>query len=173
MELLEGKTLKQRIVGKPLQTDEIPDLGIQIADGLDAAHAEGIIHRDIKPANMFIAQSGQAKILDFGLAKLPASRKAVAKSAATTEEFVTSPGSAFGTISYMSPERARGEELDSRSDLFSLGVVLYEMATGQQAFTGSTSAVIFDSILHKAPVSPLRSIRFLRTLPSTPVKRMH
>jgi serine/threonine protein kinase/Flp pilus assembly protein TadD len=156
MELLEGQTLKQCIARNRFKTEELFDVAIQIADALEAAHAKGIVHRDIKPANIFITQTRQVKILDFGLAKLPQSRQAAAESEATTEEFLTSPGSAVGTVAYMSPEQARGEELDARTDLFSFGVVLYEMATGQQAFAGSTSAVIFDSILHKAPTSPVR-----------------
>ena len=149
MELLEGQTLGRA----PQQIDEVLNTAIQIADALNAAHAKGIIHRDIKPANIFITRSGQAKILDFGLAKLSSSQT---ESAATTEAFLTSPGAAVGTIAYMSPAQARGEDLDARSDLFSFGVVLYEMATGRQAFTGNTSFAIIDAILHKAPTSALR-----------------
>src|ERR1700757_1412843 len=161
MELLEGRTLKHRIEGKPIEISELSEIGIQIANGLDAAHAKGIVHRDIKPANIFLVKGGQAKILDFGLAKLtPAIRHAAESVGATSmrtqahvlqDEQLTSPGSSRGTIAYMSPEQARGEELDARSDLFSLGVVLYEMATGSVPFSGTTSAVIFDGILHSMP----------------------
>jgi serine/threonine protein kinase len=157
MEFLEGITLKERILGKLFHTDEILDLAIQIADSLNAAHSKGIIHRDIKPANIFITQDGQAKILDFGLAKFSGARLESTETTLTAVESLTRPDSIVGTIAYMSPEQARGEELDARSDLFSFGVVLYEMATRRQAFAGSTSAIIFEAILNKAP-APLLSL---------------
>ncbi len=159
MELLEGRPLNQCILGRPLGVDQTLELAIQIADGLDAAHAKGILHRDIKPANIFVTRSGHAKLLDFGLAKLVADAPAEARAAAptrTADEPLSTPGTAVGTVAYMSPEQARGDTLDARSDLFSFGVVLYEMVTGRQAFTGGTSAVIFDAILHKAPTAPVR-----------------
>jgi Tol biopolymer transport system component/predicted Ser/Thr protein kinase len=152
MEYLEGQTLKHRIDGRPLPTDFVLDLGIQIADALDAAHAKGIVHRDIKPANIFITRTRQAKLLDFGLAKIDPRRDSNATSDGETLKDLTSPGSALGTIAYMSPEQARGEELDGRTDLFSLGATLYEMTTGKPAFDGNTSAVIFESILNRNPV---------------------
>ncbi|MFZ0898513.1 MAG: protein kinase [Candidatus Sulfotelmatobacter sp.] len=155
MELLEGETLKHRIEGKALKVDQVLELGIQIADALDAAHAKGIIHRDIKPANIVLTQRGQIKVLDFGLAKLGERRKQAVEATATAiSEQLTSPGSAVGTVAYMSPEQARGEDLDARTDVFSFGLVLYEMATGQRAFDGSTSAVIFNAILERTPLAP-------------------
>src|SRR5207249_6183687 len=158
MELLEGQSLDYKLLGPPLPLDRLLDISIQLAEALEAAHAKGIVHRDIKPANIFITHRGQIKVLDFGLAKLTREAEMAMDTVASQRgpAHLTSPGSTVGTVAYMSPEQARGEDLDARTDLFSFGAVLYEMSTGAMPFKGATSAVIFDAILNRAPIAPVR-----------------
>jgi len=161
MEFLDGQTLKHHISDRPLPIEQVLDLGVEIAEALEAAHAEGIIHRDIKPANIFVTKRDHAKILDFGLAKLASAAELIDVSdipVATEKELLTNPGALIGTVAYMSPEQARGEELDARSDLFSFGAVLYEMTSGRMAFLGNTAAIIYEAILNRAPI-PLSRLK--------------
>ncbi|MGE3343593.1 MAG: serine/threonine-protein kinase, partial [Vicinamibacterales bacterium] len=166
MELLEGHSLKSLITGVPLPTEQILDIGCQLADALDAAHAKGIVHRDVKPANIFVNTRGQAKLLDFGVATAGKAH-AAADETRVAADALTVAGTAIGSVNYMSPEQARGEDIDGRSDLFSLGLVLYEMATGRQAFGGQTTAVVFDAILNRDP-KPVREAN-----PALPVELDH